>query len=101
MSAMARCCEVCQNLAPEAPAPRRLQRFLVETRVVALCAEHAHDFRAQRPETLRAVAALFREDSGQRSLVSRRAPLERRQFPMRPEGRRRTGGRRGTDSGCG
>jgi len=95
---MARPCEVCENLSPDSALPRRLQRFLVESRVVGLCAEHAHLFREQQPATLRAVAALFAEASGQRSLLSRRAPVERRQFPLRPEGRRRTGGRRGTDS---
>ena len=96
---MARRCEVCENLDPEASAVRRLQRFLVESRVVALCAEHARVFREQRPETLAGVAELFPEAKGQRSLLSRRAPLERRQFPMRPEGRRRSSGRRASDSG--
>jgi hypothetical protein len=96
---MARRCEVCESLPPETPPARRLQRFLVEGRVLALCAEHAHSFREQRPETIEAVALLFREDAGKRSLVSRRAPLDRRQFPMRPEGRRRSGGRRAGDAG--
>ena len=92
---MARLCEVCESLSPEAPpAARRLQRFLVEGRVLALCAEHAHVFRERRPETIEGVTLLFQEDTGKRSLVSRRAPLDRRQFPMRPEGRRRAGGRR-------
>jgi hypothetical protein len=96
---MARRCEVCENLAPEAPPARRLQRFLLEGRVLALCAEHAHAFREQRPDTIQGVALLFREDDGKRSLVSRRAPLDRRQFPMRPEGRRRAAGRRANDAG--
>jgi hypothetical protein len=96
---MARRCEVCESLSPETPPVRRLQRFLVEGRVLALCAEHAHAFREERPETIEAVALLFREEQGKRSLVSRRAPLDRRQFPMRPEGRRRSGGRRIGDAG--
>lgn len=97
---MARRCEVCENLSPDAPPERRLQRFLVEGRVLALCAEHAHTFREQRPETIEGVALLFREeDEGKRSAISRRAPLDRRQFPMRPEGRRRTAGRRANDAG--
>jgi hypothetical protein len=95
---MARRCEICENLALDAAPPQRLQRFLVEGRVLSLCAEHAEAFREQRPETLVAVATLFRERAGQRSLISRRAPLDRRQFPMRPEGRRRTAGRRATDA---
>jgi hypothetical protein len=72
---------------------------LIEGRVLALCAEHAHAFRERRPETLAGVAELFREEEGSRSLLSRRAPLDRRQFPMRPEGRRRSNGRRAADSG--
>jgi hypothetical protein len=96
---MARRCEVCESLSPDAPPVRRLQRFLVEGRVLALCAEHAHTFREQRPDTIEGAALLFRESAGKRSLVSRRAPLDRRQFPMRPEGRRRSAGRRVSDSG--
>jgi hypothetical protein len=96
---MARRCEICEGLSPEAPPVRRLQRFLVEGRVLSLCAEHADTFREQRPDTIDGVALLFREDAGKRSLVSRRAPLDRRQFPMRPEGRRRSAGRRVSDSG--
>ena len=96
---MARRCEVCESLSPETPPVRRLQRFLVEGRLLTLCAEHADAFREQRPDTLERVSQLFREDDGKRSLVSRRAPLDRRQFPMRPEGRRRAAGRRVTDSG--
>ena len=96
---MARVCEVCESLSHQAVPARRLQRFLVEGRVLALCAEHAHTFREQRPDTFEGVALLFQEDTGKRSLVSRRAPLDRRQFPMRPEGRRRSGGRRAGDSG--
>ena len=95
---MARRCEVCESLSSEAPPVRRLQRFLLEGRVLALCPEHAHTFRERRPDTLAGASELFREPSGMRSLVSRRAPLDRRQFPMRPEGRRRTSGRRATDS---
>jgi hypothetical protein len=96
---MARRCEVCNSLSPDTLPVRRLQRFLIEGRVVALCPEHAHTFREQRPETLAGVSALFSEETGKRSLISRRAPLDRRQFPMRPEGRRRSAGRRATDNG--
>jgi hypothetical protein len=96
---MPRRCEVCESLSPDALPVKRLQRFLIEGRVLALCPEHAHTFREQRPETLAGVSELFREDTGKRSLISRRAPLDRRQFPMRPEGRRRTSGRRTADNG--
>jgi hypothetical protein len=96
---MARRCEVCENLSPDAVETRKLHRFLVEDRVVALCNEHAYTFRERRPDTLADMAQLFREEAGHRSLLSRRAPIERRQFPMRPEGRRRTTGRRVGDVG--
>ena len=96
---MARRCEVCESQSPAAAPARRLHRFLVQGRVLALCAEHAQAFREHRPDTIDGVASLFPEDSGKRSLVSRRAPLDRRQFPMRPEGRRRSAGRRVTDTG--
>jgi hypothetical protein len=96
---MARRCEVCENQSPEVRPTGRLQRFLVTDRVVALCAEHAEAFREQRPETLEQLSQLFREGQGRRSLLSRRAPIERRQFPMRPEGRRHNGGRRAGDVG--
>jgi hypothetical protein len=67
--------------------------------VVALCAEHAYVFRQRRPETIAEMAQLFVEQAGKRSLLARRAPIERRQFPMRPEGRRRNTGRRAGDVG--
>jgi hypothetical protein len=95
---MARRCEVCEKLHADVQPTRKLQRFLVQDRLLALCSEHAQAFREQRPETLDQVAQLFREDEGHRSLVSRRAPIERRQFPMRPEGRRRSAGRRAGDA---
>jgi hypothetical protein len=96
---MARRCEICENLNPEAKPAHRLQRFLIEDRVLALCADHASSYREQHPETLEHVSRLFREGKGRRSLVSRRAPIERRQFPMRPEGRRHNFGRRAGDAG--
>jgi hypothetical protein len=96
---MARCCEICENLELTAAPTRRLRRLLIENRVVSLCAEHALALAEQRPESLSQLAELFKEDGGARSLLPRRAPLERRQFPPRPEGRRRGGGRRAGDAG--
>ena len=96
---MARRCEICENLTRDAQPAGRLQRFLVADRVIALCPEHADAFREQRPETVEQVARLFPELGGKRSLLSRRAPIERRQFPMRPEGRRHNAGRRTGDVG--
>jgi hypothetical protein len=65
---------------------------------VALCEAHAEKVRAQAPESLAELRRLFRERSGKRSLISRRAPLDRRLFPARPEGRRASQGRRVGDA---
>jgi hypothetical protein len=71
---------------------------LVDRRFVELCAEHAETARSAAVETLEELKALFPEPDGKRSLVDRRAPLDRRVFPPRPEGRRRApDGRRTTD----
>jgi hypothetical protein len=93
---MARRCEVCNPGNPQSGA--KLSRFLVEDRVLSLCAEHGAKFREHRPETREAAGALFPESGGRRSLLDRRAPLDRRHFPARPEGRRRGSGRREGDS---
>lgn len=94
---MDRCCEVCANAARGRGRPK-LRRVLIETRVVALCEQHAGAVDQAGVVTLAELGALFPEISGNRSLVSRRAPLDRRVFPPRPEGRRRNQGRRSTDA---
>jgi hypothetical protein len=68
--------------------------MLVEDRLVRMCEEHAARFRLSGAGTLASLRALFPEPDGRRSLLERRAPLDRRAFPARPEGRRRGGGRR-------
>jgi hypothetical protein len=99
---MARSCEVCAHLAKAPPAGRkptpRLRRVAVEGRIVALCDAHAAAVTDANAESLEVLRALFREDAGQRSLVDRRSPLDRRLFPPRPEGRRATSGRRREDT---
>lgn len=93
---MARSCEVCgAKSGPGTPA--RLKRFLLAERLVLLCDEHAAVYRAAAPTTLTELRALFRETWGKRSLIGRRATLDRRLFPARPEGRRLGRGRRATD----
>jgi hypothetical protein len=97
---MQRVCEVCAGLelgSSSAPARGRLRRVLVEDRLVSLCELHGVLFRASGKTTLAELFALFVEPVGQRSLLARRAPLDRRMFPPRPEGRRMNGGRRQTD----
>jgi hypothetical protein len=87
---MARPCDVCAT-------KQRIRRILLQDRVVALCDEHAAELRSSGASTLEALCALFPESAGKRSLVARRAPLDRRVFPPRPEGRRRNAGRRQDD----
>jgi hypothetical protein len=76
----------------------KLRRLLLEDRIVLLCEAHAEKVRAQAPENLAELRRLFRERTGKRSLISRRAPLDRRLFPPRPEGRRASQGRRVGDA---
>jgi len=98
---MTRKCELCATLQTRVSAaehqPAKLRRVLVEDRVIALCAAHADKVRQQAPATLSALRAAFSERRGQRSLLERRAPLDRRAFPARPEGRRASSGRRASD----
>lgn len=67
------------------------------TRIVVLCNAHAREARLAHVASPEALRALFVESDGRRALLSRRARDERRAFPPRPEGRRRTLGRRQTD----
>lgn len=97
---MARCCEVCAALGSgESGSTSRpkLRRVLIEDRIVALCDTHADAVAEDGLSTLAALRGLFQEPLGRRSLVSRRSPLDRRVFPVRPEGRRASAGRRAGD----
>jgi hypothetical protein len=104
---MQRQCEVCATVngstgeasrpASDGAQPQRPVHVLVEERVVALCAQHAAEVEAANPQSLEEFRALFREAGEQRSPVERRGPLDRRVFPPRPEGRRRSDGRRTHD----
>jgi hypothetical protein len=76
----------------------KLRRILIEDRIVLLCEAHAEKVRAQAPASMVELRRLFREPAGKRSLISRRAPLDRRLFPARPEGRRASQGRRVGDA---
>jgi hypothetical protein len=98
---MARHCEICaaRSLSEGrgSPKKKRLQRLLVHERIVAVCDEHAA--LAGGARTVEELRGLFAEGKGRRSLVDRRAPLDRRLFPPRPEGRRaRPAGRRKSDA---
>jgi hypothetical protein len=101
---MARKCEMCAALktrssaAEHRPKPVKLRRILVDDRIVALCIAHAEKVRARAPGSIVELRRSFRESTGKRSLISRRAPLDRRIFPARPEGRRARTGRRAGDT---
>lgn len=98
---MTRKCELCAALKTRISGAEhgavKLRRVLVEDRVIALCGAHAEKVKLRAPATVAELRAAFTERSGQRSLLSRRAPLDRRAFPARPEGRRASGGRRASD----
>jgi len=98
---MARKCELCAALKTRVSAAEhgtaKLRRVLVDDRVVALCAVHAQKVKEKGPATVAELRAAFTEPGGQRSLLQRRAPLDRRAFPARPEGRRASDGRRSGD----
>lgn len=97
---MQRRCEICES-SSASPArdagQKKLRRVLFEDRIVLLCDAHAESARSEEAQTVAELRALFREPSGQRSLLSRRSPLDRRVFPARPEGRRGSAGRRAGD----
>jgi hypothetical protein len=100
---MSRKCELCptvktRNSASEHGAKAvKLRRVRVEERVLALCERHATRVRELNVATMEDVRKAYREQNGKRSLVERRAPLDRRAFPPRPEGRRMPRGRRASD----
>ena len=85
----------------------RMSKVVVEGRALELCRTHASTVVAAMPETFEDLRALFvgagvdlQRFPGpeQRSPIHRRETEDRRVFPPRPEGRRRSGGRRAGDS---
>jgi hypothetical protein len=92
---MTRECEVCAELGQKSEG--RSHRLLIDSRLLTLCATHARVVKTSGADGLEAVRALFREVTGRRSALPRRADLDRRAFPPRPEGRRLASGRRAGD----
>jgi hypothetical protein len=88
-------CEVCETLGR---ARTKGKRVLVGERLVALCAAHERVLSSLPVVSVSELRTLFRENGGKRSLVERRQELDRRVFPARPEGRRRSSGRRDRDA---
>lgn len=94
---MPHACEVCATLG-RSPSTKRVRRILVGDRLVHLCDSHARVLEGVSPASVEELRTVFRENGGgRRSLVERRQELDRRVFPARPEGRRRSSGRRASD----
>lgn len=98
---MLRRCEICEARGESSPSTGKLRRLLVGERIVALCMHHAEAAESFEASTLERLRVLFSEPGGRRSLLDRRSPLDRRVFPVRPEGRRGSGGRRSSDERSG
>ncbi len=100
---MVKQCEACAQLALRGESPRhgsRIRNLLVGGRLVYLCDAHVEAVGNLDLRHVEDVRQLLREAEGQRSLVTRRSPIDRRVFPPRPEGRRLATGRRSTDGDC-
>ena len=91
-----RICEICS--VGSTVQNHAVTGVLIEDRIVALCDEHRAAVERAGVVRLSQLFALFPEPTGQRRAPERRSPLDRRIFPARPEGRRRGGGRRESDS---
>lgn len=89
-------CEVCSTLGWAQKGPGK--RVLVGERLLTLCATHARVLPTLPRAGLDELRQVFRERPGHRSLIERRQELDRRVFPVRPEGRRHGGGRRANDT---
>ena len=92
------CAALKPRSATSAQKPAKLRRILIDERIVALCERHAARVRAHAPTSIAELRRLFRERTGKRSLLTRRAPIDRRIFPARLEGRRASRGRRAGDA---
>jgi hypothetical protein len=80
------------------PTPNRISRVTVQSRSVLLCREHAGLVAINMPKTWDELRAIFAGAVDRRSPIPRRVEYDdRRVFPPRPEGRRRTHGRRRLD----
>jgi hypothetical protein len=89
-------CEVCSTIGQAQKGPGK--RVLVGERLVTLCTTHARVVPTLPATGIDELRKVFREGSGNRSLLDRRQELDRRIFPVRPEGRRYGGGRRPNDA---
>jgi hypothetical protein len=77
-----------------------LSRVVIQGRALDLCRAHATTVVAAMPKTFDDLCRLFLGVvlTEPRAVFDRRAPLDRREFPPRPEGRRLGISRRAVDS---
>jgi hypothetical protein len=92
-------CLVCiARGATKRPNPNRISRVTIQSRSVMLCREHAGLVAINMPKTWDELRALFGGSADRRSPIPRRTEYDdRRVFPPRPEGRRKSYGRRRLD----
>jgi hypothetical protein len=78
----------------------RMSRVVIQGRSLELCQAHATTVVAAMPKTFEDLLSLFADviRADPRSTKDRRAALDRRELPPRPEGRRLGFGRRAADS---
>ena len=78
----------------------RMSHVVIQGRSLELCQAHASAVVAAMPKTFEDLLALFADviRAEPRSTKDRRAALDRRELPPRPEGRRHGFGRRASDS---
>jgi hypothetical protein len=80
------------------PSPNRISRVTIQSRSVMLCREHAGLVAIHMPKTWDELCAMFSGPVDRRSPIPRRTDYDdRRVFPPRPEGRRKSYGRRRFD----
>jgi hypothetical protein len=92
-------CLVCTARgATKRPNPNRISRVTIQSRSVMLCREHAGLVAINMPKTWDELRAIFGGSVDRRSPIPRRTEYDdRRMFPPRPEGRRKSYGRRRLD----
>jgi hypothetical protein len=81
------------------PSPARVSKVTIQARSLVLCREHAALVAIRMPRTWAELCAIFAIAPDRRSPIPRRGPEgdDRRILPPRPEGRRRSPGRRSGD----
>lgn len=108
---MARKISRCAACGTTDPLGASMSRVVVEGHSLCLCRTHSAMVAVALPGTFEELRAVFRgidtplldgmtspDGAERRSPISRRAELDRREFPPRPEGRRASSGRRAGDT---